>query len=234
MGKFTINRAEAIALVGVVISAIALYVSFEGTKSTNQIASQALETSRQANAIALGTVREPAVLQFTDTSELKRFSFTSTDAIQQELEQVLQLRNDGKKDIDGATLELVGVDGLTYLASDSSQEIHHLPSVNVTITFNSAIQPDGLVLIDIRKPILEYLARLNERVANGKTNYVTGINIVVTPKAVGASAPVGAPSKLSPRDRELITVEFNGDVVTSDVAKKILESETIANRVFSP
>ena len=59
--------SAVVASISLAVSVVALYTAYDGTKSTNRIASEALETSRQANQIAMGLVREPAVLEFDVT-----------------------------------------------------------------------------------------------------------------------------------------------------------------------
>lgn len=235
LNKIFGRAADALALMGLVVSLVALYVSYDSARTTNRIASQALETSRQANEIALGIRREPAILQFSDGSDKKyQFDFTSVESIGRDLKQSVQLENDGQKNIEGARFEIIGVEPLTYPLSDPAKEIRPLPSLDMTINFNSVIQPGGFVNIDFRKPILQYLSKLQAQILNKQDIYVTSFNVVVTPKAQGESAFAGAPSKASPRDRELMTVKFKSEVITSDAAKKVLEDEAITNRVFSP
>lgn len=229
------RSAELLALISLVVSITSLYVSYDSAKSTNRIATQAMEISNQANNIALGVVREPALLEFPSIySEPQEFNFTSIDFIQKNLSQIIHLKNEGKRGIEGATIELVGVEPLTYAMQAPSKDIRPLPSIVTSLTFNSAIQPGGSASVDFRKPILEYLSKLSGQISNRDQLYSTSINVVVTPRAMGDLAPIGAPLKQSPRDRELITVKFKIGVVDSAVAKQILSSPSLPNRVFSP
>ena len=70
-----ISTAAAVAGLGVSIAA--LVVAVQGTNSSTRLATEALETSRQANSIALGLVREPSVIEFSQSrDEDLTFDFT--------------------------------------------------------------------------------------------------------------------------------------------------------------
>jgi hypothetical protein len=215
------------------LSIASLFVAYESAKSSNEIALQALATATQANEISLGRLREPSAFQFADGGT-KEIDLRTTATLEQELRLYVALQNDGKKIIDGAVFEAIGIEGLTYVEDESNLVIRELPSVFHNATFNLAVQPAGVVHYDIRKLVLQYLQKLADKTPNKNLTYKTVINVVVTPKALGESIPVGAPSKLTPRDRVLFTVQFKPSVIETEMAKKILSDSFVPNRVFSP
>lgn len=215
------------------LSVVSLFVAYESAKSSNEIALQALATATQANDISLGSLREPSAFQFSDGGA-KEIDLRTTAALEQELKLYVALQNDGKKIIDGAVFEAIGIEGLTYLEDEPNLVVRELPSVFHTAAFNLAVQPAGFVHYDIRKLVLQYLQKLAAKTPNKTATYRTVINVVVTPKTLGESIPVGAPSKLTPRDRVLFTVQFKPSVIETEMAKKILNESFVPNRVFSP
>jgi hypothetical protein len=215
------------------LSVASLFVAYESAKSSNEIALQALATATQANEISLGRLREPSAFQFSDGG-IKEIDLRSTATLEQELKLYVSLRNDGKKIIDGAVFEVIGIEGLTYLEDAPNLVVRELPSFFHTAAFNLAVQPAGFVHYDIRKLVLQYLQKLATKTPDKNSTYRTVINVVVTPKALGESIPVGAPSKLTPRDRVLFTVQFKPSIIETEMAKKILNESFVPNRVFSP
>jgi hypothetical protein len=227
--------SPAVTVGSLLISIASLYVAYDGAKSSNTLAAQALATARQANEIALGRIREPSILQFSGSDENNyKFNFTSTTDLERELHPSVYLTNDGKKAVEGAVFEVVGIEPLTYRVDDPSISVKQLPSIILTATFNSAVQPGGAVHFDIKKMVLQYLAKLATQITDKNATYNTVVNVVITPKGLGEAVAVGAPTKFSPRDREILTIVFKANVLDSEVAKKILSEPYVPNRVFSP
>lgn len=229
------NFASPAAIsVSILISVLAIYFAYDGTKSSNAIAMQALETARQANEIALGRIREPSILQFSDDDERKfHFNFTSAAELEREENSFIYFTNDGKKPVEGAVFDVIGIDSLTYSLDAPSIRVENLPSTNLTVTFNSAVQPAGAVRLDVRKFLLQYLKMLADKVPDKNSTYNTVVNVVIVPRALGESIAVGAPTKSSPRDRKLLTIIFKANVIDSDIAKKILSDPYVPHRIYS-
>jgi len=230
------NLASPLAtVISLAISMISLYVAYDGIKSTNEISAQALATARQANEIALGRTREPALLQFSAYSTASYdFDFLSPKELERELHLYVNLHNDGKKPVEGAVIEVVGIRPLTYKLYEPSNGIDELPAVIYSTSFNSAVQPGGSVHLDIRKLILQYLVKLGPKIQDKDAIYRTVVNVVVTAKGLGEPVAVGAPIKDSPRDRQLFTIQFRARILDSEIARKILADPYAPNRVFSP
>lgn len=223
------------AVLSIFISVAAVYYAYDGTRASNDIAMQALKTARQANEISLGKIREPSILQFSYDSEKKfHFNFTSASDLEYELKLYIDLTNDGNKVVEGAAFEVVGIDSLTYSVDDPSIRLKNLPSTNLTVTFNSAVQPEGAVRLDIRKLVLQYLRKLELQDYDKNAIYSAAVNVVTTARGLGEPIAVGAPTKSSPRDRQLLTIFFKPSVIDSDIAKKILSDPYSPHRVFSP
>jgi hypothetical protein len=231
------DKVSALAAVAsLVVSLGALWISVMGTRSSVSISSEALQTARQANDIALGRLREPSIIEFAEggLSQAFKFDFTTPGALSQPLTQYFTVRNSGRTNIDAISIEAIGIEPLTYLLADPGQDIKHLPSINIDFKFRAALLPDGLAHIDIRKLVLEYLAKLEPLLPIKDGIYISSINIVLTPKATTENTPTGAPSSLSKNDRRLISVQFIPTLMNSEEAKQIINDPQIPNRVFTP
>lgn len=227
--------SPAATAASIFVSIVSLYVAYDGARSSNTIATQALATATQANEIALGRIREPSILQFSEyDDDGLEFRFESPADLERELKLYVSLSNDGKKSVEAAVFEVVGIEPLTYRVDNPSIDLKELPSSVLTTTFNSAVQPQGSVHFDIRKLVLQYLEKLAVDIADKNATYTTTINVVVTAKGVGEAVAVGAPLKSAPRDRKLWKIVFKANVLNSKIAKKILSDPYIPNRVFSP
>lgn len=110
------------------LSIASLFVAYESAKSSNEIALQALATATQANEISLGRLREPSAFQFADGGT-KEIDLRTTAALEQELRLYVTLQNDGKKIIDGAVFEAIGMEGLTYVEDEPNLVVRELPSI---------------------------------------------------------------------------------------------------------
>lgn len=235
IGAIKTFASPAVTVGSLLISIASLYVAYDGAKSSNALAAQALATARQANEIALGKIREPSILQFSGSDENNyKFNFTSATDLERELHFYVDLTNDGKKAVEGAVFEVVGIEPLTYRADDPSISLKQLPSTILTATFNSAVQPGGAVHFDIRKLVLQYLVKLAMQIPDKNSTYNTVVNIAITAKGLGETVAAGAPTKFSPRDRKLLTIVFKASILDSEITKKILSEPYIQNRVFSP
>ena len=221
------------AAISLIVSAVALYVAFAGTKTTNQIAAEALKTARQANEITLGLVREPAVLEFAFSDESAfKFDLTDTSAIKEDLKTIITVKNAGKKAIDGVAIEVIGIEGLTYLVSNPSVDVRPLSAYSTRLDFRSALQPQGLAHIDVRKYLLSYLTRILPHLPDKGGTYSTVVNVVLDPKAVNEATPSSAGLSVTKNDRRLLTIKFNAATVESPEAKSILQSDQVAHRVY--
>lgn len=236
MKEHTLNWEKISALaavVSLVISVIALYVASSGTKATNQIATEALNTARQANEISLGLVREPAVLEFAFSgSSQSNFDFTDSTVLKDELKSIITVHNSGKKAIDAVSIEIIGIDGLTQQLSKPAVEFRSLPSYAVRLDFREALQSQALAHIDVRKYFLVYLKKLRPALPDPNGIYSTVVNVVLSPKAANEPTPSSAGSSATTNDRRLITIRFSPVVLDSIEAKTVLQSNDIAHRVY--
>ena len=93
------------------VSCVALWISFYGTQSSITISSEALQTARQANDIALGRLREPSIIEYSEgeLSDRFNFDFTVPGALSQPLQQYFTVRNSGKTNIDAISIEAVEI-----------------------------------------------------------------------------------------------------------------------------
>lgn len=224
------------AIASLMVSGGALWISVSGTESSIKIASEALQSARQANDIALGRLREPSIIEFTEsgTSKYFQFDFTTPGALSQSLKQYFTVRNSGQTNIDALSIEVIGIEPFTYLLANPGQSIEPLPYINIDFKFRTALQPNGAAHIDIRKIVLEYLAKLASQLTMKNGVYTTSINIVLTPKATTETTPIGAPSELSKNDRRMISVKFTPELISSEEAKQLIKDSEIQNRVFIP
>jgi len=222
-----------VAAISLLVSIGALYVAFAGTKATNEIAAEALKTARQANEISLGLVREPAVLEFAFSDEKSfKFDFTDTGVLKEDLKTIVTVRNGGKKAIDGVAIEVIGIEGLTYLVSNPSVDVRPLAAYSTRLDFRSALQPRSLAHIDVRKYLLSYLTKILPQLPDKNGTYSTVVNVVLDPKAVNEATPSSAGLSVTKNDRRLLTIKFNSATVESSEAKAILQSEQVAHRVY--
>jgi len=213
--------SPATTVVSILISIGSLYVAYDGARSSNTIATQALATATQANEIALGRIREPVILQFSEFGDDNfEFHFESPADLERELKLYVSLENDGRKSVEGAVFEVVGIESLTHRVDNPSIVLKNLPSSVLITTFNSAVQPNGSVHFDIRKLVLQYLGKLAPRIVDKNATYSTHVNVVLKAKGVGEAVAVGAPLKLAPRDRKLWKIVFKAGVLDSEIAKK--------------
>lgn len=221
------------AVVSFVVSAIALYVAFAGAKTTNQIATEALKTARQANEISLGLVREPAVLEFA-FSNASQFTFDFTDPIvlKEGLKTIITVKNTGKKAIDAVSLEIIGINGLTQLMSNPNVDFSSLPAYPARLDFREALQPQALAHIDIRKYLLVYLEKLSSQLPDRTGIYSTVVNVTLSPKATNEPTPSPAGISVTKNDTRLITIKFSPAVLDSVEAKAVLQSNNIEHRIY--
>jgi len=225
----------AIALVSLLVSAIAVINSRTAAQSSLDVANEALSTARQTNDIALGRVREPAVVEFAARQgDEFEFDFTNDVLTAEELEYCIMVRNSGKVSVDVISFEAVGITPFTYLMTDPDEPIRPLPSISLRVNLRSALQPGALANIDYRKIVLKYLEKLEPRLQDKDSIYNTVINLVMDPKAVNHTVPFGAPGTLTKDDRRMLIVKFKPSVVYGEKAKIILDESEIPNRVYSP
>lgn len=230
----TWEKISTVAAVGgLAVSVAALLVAVQGTRSSTILATEALETSRQANSIALGLVREPAVIEFYESGNEKfTFDFTKTQALAEDLVHYVSVRNQGKKTVDALAIEVIGINGLTYRLSPPLLEIRSLPAVSIRMDLRSALQPDGAMHIDVRKMLFLYLKELGPLLPPGDFEYSTVVNVVLAPKAINETISAGAGTDKATNDRRLITVKFRPSILESPAAKKEMESTAIPHRIY--
>jgi hypothetical protein len=223
------------AVASLLVSVAALFISIVGTRSSTKISSEALETARQANDIALGRIRDPAVVEFA-FSDKERFSFDFTRAspLAEELKHIVTINNVGKANADGLAFEAIGIVPLTFLTSDPHKEIKPLPSTSLAVPFRSMLRPGGIAHVDVRKLFLQYLAKLEPQLSEKGAVYSTVINIVIDPKALTDPIPSGAPSHLTKNDRRFATVLFSPSVLLSEEARRVLAEADVPHRVYGP
>ena len=221
------------AVASLIVSVFALYVAFSSTKTTNEIAAEALKTARQANEISLGLAREPAVVEFvfSDSSRFE-FDFTEPSALSDELKRIVTIQNAGKKPVDALAIEVIGISGLTYLLSDPSVQVEKLPAYSARLDLKSAMQPQSLAHIDVRKYLLNYLAKLSLSLPKDAGPYSTVVNMVLAPKAMNESTPSPAGLGITKNDRRLLTIKFSPSLLQSPEARAVLESTEVPHRVY--
>lgn len=225
--------AALAAVAGLIISVVALVVAAMGARASNNIASEALETSRQANSIALGLIREPAVLEFVDTGKEKlSFSLSNPEELKQELRKYVALKNVGKRSIDSIAFEFIGIVGLTTQHSDPSRQFPVLPSVTERLDLRAALQPDGLMHVDMRKYLLSYLQKLAPDLPDRTATYDIVVNAVLAPKAVNEPTPAGATMGLTKNDRRLLYVVFTPEILDSAEARAVLADQAVQHRLY--
>jgi len=220
------------ALISIAISVVALLVAKSGSEKSSLIASEALKTARQSNDIALGRLRESPVIEIFSYDEL--LDFTNVKVLKEKLKITIGIRNSGEVAIDGLSMELIGIEPLTYPEHNPDNEIRPLPSIKANLGLDTTIQPDALTHIDMRIPLLRYLKELSDIVIEKNTIYKTVINVILQPKAIGDSLPSGVLSSDTQHDRKLIKLRFKPEVLNSEIAKKLLNDEIIPHRVYSP
>jgi hypothetical protein len=225
--------STTVAVAGLGVSIAALVVATEGTHSSTRLATEALETSRQANSIALGLVREPSVIEFSRSGDENfTFDFTKPQDLAGDLVQYVSVSNRGKKPVDALAIEVIGIDGLTFRLSSPLLEIEGLPSINIEMELRSALQPEGSMHVDVRKMLFLYLKELRPLLPSGDAEYTTVVNVVIFPKAVNEPTPAGAGTDKTVNDRRLITVRFRPSVLESPEAKKAMNATVIPHRIY--
>lgn len=231
------DKMSALAAVAsLLVSVCALWVAVSGARSSLGVATEALTSARQANDIALGRLREPSIVEFAFAQKSGGFDFDFTDpeALSEPLKQIITIHNAGNTNVDSVSIEVIGIEPLTYLLLDPSLEIRSLPSIDVDIRFRSVLQPDGLAHIDVRKMILEYLVAIGPKLPDRNAVYVSMINVVLAPKSISESAAIGATSTLTGDDRRFLAVKFIPSVIEGDQATQILNSSEVKTRVYAP
>lgn len=221
------------AVISILISILALYFAKSGSDKSTSIAIEALKTARQANKIAFGRLRESPVIEIFSKHD-ERMNFTNEENIQNDLEVVISIHNTGKISIDGLSMELIGIKPLTYQLGDETKPIEPLPSIKININLDTIIQPDALAHIDLRLPVLMYLKQLNKIIPNKSKQYMSSVNVVLHPKAVGDSLPTGVLSKDTTKDRVFIKLLFLASITETKVAIKLLSENNVIHRVYSP
>jgi len=228
------DKLSALAAVaGLVVSGIALIVAILGTRSSTRLSTEALQTARQANNIALGLVREPAIIEFSFSNKQHFFfDLTIPGSLNEQLKKIITIKNVGKKSIDSIAFEIIGIEGLTHLTSDITQQIKPLPFINAKLDLKTALQPGGMMHIDFRKYLLDYLQKLEPVLQDKQAKYTAVINVVLAPKAVDEPVPAGVPLHLTRDDRRLLTISFVPTILASPEAQEVLQESTVAHRVF--
>lgn len=235
LAPMSIPFSEIIAVVGLLVAAAGLFVSYKAMQKSDKIAEQAFELSKTANEIALGTRREAGILEFTaEDSESFQFDFTHPSNLRNEFANVIRLSNSGRRPASGVSASLIGIEPLTYALSDPSDPVRSLPSIEWKVELSSAVQPSGSVMLDVRKPLLNYIRKLSERLAEKDATYKTSINIVISTKSAGDENFIGAPNTGQIKDRELITLLFRPSIVSTEDASAILLDVAEPHRIYTP
>lgn len=220
------------ALLSVLISVVALLVARSGSDRSLEIAKEALASARSANEIALGKIRALPIVEIYNYDEF--YDLTVADVLYEPLKIKMSIRNSGEIPIDAISMELIGIEPLTFQDNDQDRPIRSLPSIHFDGKIKTMILPDGLAHVDIRIALLKYLVELEKILPDKDASYRTTMNLVLIPKAVGEELPSGVRSEDSREDRKLVTVHFTPSVLSSDIAKKLLVDPENAHRVYSP
>lgn len=219
-----------LAIISIVVSLFAVYISTKNAENSNRIAEEALKTSRQSNEISLGLVKEfPAIEIITNN---KNFDFTNINALEEDFKNIITIKNIGKVPIDAIFMEVIGIIPFTYPLNNPEADIRPLPSVPLSIHFDAMLLPNALAHIDLRLPIMKYISKLH--IGDHTTVYTTMINIVLAPKSINENVPSGVSSNVTTKDRILITIKFNPSILSKEESINILKHEKILQRVYSP
>lgn len=231
------DQVSALAAVAsLLVSFAALWVAISGARTSASTSNEALQTARQANDIALGRLREPSVVEFAFSKDSDNFklNFTTPSQLSKSLSKIITIHNAGKTNIELIAIEAVGIQPLTYPIHETTHEIEELPTVNMDVKLRTALPPDGLANIDVRKIILEYLSALEPALEFKESLYTTTINIVLAPKSISESTAIGATSDLTQDDRRLLHVQFVPSIIATEIAQNILKDAAVQSRVLSP
>jgi len=231
---FDWNMLSAIATaISLPISLTAIFFAWYGTKKTNQIAKDALDTANKANNISLGLAREPTILEFALSTESQfNFDFTNPLSLKPELKNIITVINTGKMPIDAVSIEVIGIKGLTCGISDKKLEFDSFPSHSARLNFREAIHPEALAHIDIRTYFLIYLDKLCAQLVESEKVYSTVVNVVLSPKAINEPIPSSARAGFTIKDRRQITIKFSPKLFELDEIKEILHTNEIPHRVI--
>ena len=101
------------------VSVLALWFSISSSKQSNEIATQALAISKQANDIAVGRTREYPLIEIGEVRS-KGSAFISVDAARN-AEILLTIKNRGNVPLSGVQLLIIGLSGLTYSLADAKE-----------------------------------------------------------------------------------------------------------------
>ncbi|RNC67290.1 MAG: hypothetical protein ED859_15190 [Desulfuromonadales bacterium] len=220
-------------LISVIISVVAIVVAVIGTRTSSKIATEALETARQANDISLGRLKEPPAVEIVSVTA-QELDFTDPKVLSEDLKTIIQVRNIGKVPIDGLSVELIGISPLTYPIDNFSQVVRPLPSVLKDISLKTILQPEALANIDLRLLVLLYLEELDKQIQDKQLTFHSTINIVLHPKAIGDTLPSGVLSAITKKDRVIIKIRFKEAILSSDKAIELLKSKNVFHRVYAP
>ncbi|MDH4943826.1 hypothetical protein [Sulfurimonas sp. C5] len=219
-----------LAVISIIVSLFTIYISTKNAENSNRLAEEALKISRQSNEISLGLVKElPAIEIITEN---KKFDFTNTNTLQEDLKNVLTIKNIGKVPIDALHMEVIGITPFTYPLDEPNAVMRPLPSISISIPFDAMLLPNALAHVDLRLPIMKYLSKLT--IHDQTIPYTSMINIVLAPKSINENTPSGISSNVTTKDRILVTVLFKPSILSEEFSKKILKNEKIIHRIFSP
>ena len=218
-----------IAIMSIVVSLFAIYISQKNSEQSNKIAEEALKISRQSNEISLGLKKEFPIIEIINRNT--EFDFTKSDILNQELVNIIQIRNIGKIPINAISLEIIGIVPFTYPMNDPKKIIKPLPSKTINIKLKTMLRPSDLASIDLNQPIIQYLAKLN--IEDKSTVYNTMLNIVLSPKSINENTPSGISPDDTLNDRILITIKFKHSILSERISKDLIKSEEVMHRIFT-
>ena len=120
---------------------------------------------------------------------------------------------------------------LNYSAPD--QQFNSLPSLSTKLDLSAAMQPGATALIDIRRYALLYITKLVGQLPDQKSKYRIALNVVLSPKATNEATPSPAGPRVTNKDRFMIAIVFNPDIIHTEKAKDLLQSTEVLHRIYA-
>jgi hypothetical protein len=202
------------SIIAVVVSGVAIYISTHDSDKALKVATEALQTSRQANDIALGRLKEEPIIGVLPN---RASLVTTADIPKTRIE--IGLENTGNVAISGVEVIFVAIGPITYRLNNAMDQYKDFPHESIKVDFDQQLSPRGNVRIDLRNPMVKYLSELP--LAQPNELYIAGVNVVVVPQRVGDPLPIQ--STLD--SRGLINVEFIPNILRSEAVTALVKSE---------
>jgi hypothetical protein len=200
---------DPISIAALVVSILSLISSVTIALISNKTASDALNIANQANDIALGKTRIFPVLSVSSPPS-GVIEFKTEDAVKN-TDVSISLFNRGDVPIDQVTVQIIGLSGEMFAYEQQEIEYQDFDLFKATYDFGEQLAPQGQLVINLKVPVLQYLARLS--LGDPSYTYRGILNIVFLPRQVGEEKPIQTPGNYD--DRFLLSVEFSPQVINS-------------------